>query len=76
MQKISGSAENIARYERALHLAEKKQTTLTAITLAYLLHSPFPSAALIGPRTVEQYQESIAAAELSLSKEEMQYLRG
>ncbi len=76
LQKLYGSAKNIARYERALHLAEKKQTTLTAITLAYLLHSPFPSAALIGPRTVEQYQESIAAAELSLSKEEMQYLRG
>lgn len=70
------SEGNIERYERAQKLAEQKNVCLSAIVLLYVLGSPFPSAVLIGPRTTEQFLESMEAADLRLSEEEMRYLDG
>lgn len=74
LYKLYGSETNIDRYNRALMLAEEKQISLTAIILLYLLNRPFPSAALIGPRTEEQYLQSMEAADLILSKEEIRFI--
>lgn len=76
LMRLYGSENNIARYHRALELCREKGVSLSAMAVAYLLNSPFPSAALIGPRTQEQYQESIQAVDVRLEEEEVRFLRG
>ena len=44
------------------------------IGLAWLLHNPTVTAPIIGPRTVEQLNESLRALEVSLSDETLQKL--
>lgn len=74
LRALYGSKENLARFKRAEKLAKEKQVSLSAIVLLYVMNSPFPSAALIGPRTEEQYRESIEAADMRLSEAEWNYL--
>lgn len=74
LYRLYWSEKNIGRYERALDLAEEKGLSLTAVVLLYLLNRPFPSCALIGPRTQEQYLESMEAADKSLTKGEIRYI--
>ena len=74
LYRLYWSEKNIGRYNRALELAEEKQVSLSAVILLYLLNRPFPSAALIGPRTEEQYLQSMEAADRILSREEICYI--
>lgn len=76
LKKLYYSDENINRYKRAQKLASEKNISLSAIVLLYVLSSPFPSAALIGPRTDAQFMESMEAADMQLSEDEMKYLFG
>ena len=73
---LYGSPRNIARYKRAVRLAEDKDLPLSAVILAYLTSAPFPSGALIGPRTPEQFEDSMTAADIELTPEEFIYLKG
>ena len=45
------SEDNFRRRERAIELATKKGVEPINIALAYVLHQPFPTFPLIGPRT-------------------------
>lgn len=74
--RIYGAAENINRFQRAQELAVKNNLSLSAVVLAYILSSPFPAYALIGPRTEEQFWDSMEAAEVRLMPEELDYLKG
>lgn len=74
LMQIYGQEMNIKRYHKALELAEKKGVSLSVIALSYLLSTPFPSAALIGPHTAEQFADSIGAGDVRLTPEEFSFI--
>ena len=44
------------------------------VALAWVLHQPFPTYALVGPRSVAELRESVAALELALTPAESRWL--
>ncbi len=66
--------DNFRRLERARELARKKGVTSTQVALAYVLCQPFPTYALIGPRTIEETRTSIEALRVSLTPDELRWL--
>lgn len=67
--------ENLARLERAKELAAKHGVSPINIALAYVLAQPFPSFALIGPRTMNELWTSLPGLDVTLSAEEIDYLQ-
>ena len=55
------SDDNFERLRRAEKLAVELGVAPTAIALAYVLHQPFPTFALFGPRTIAETVSSMAA---------------
>jgi aryl-alcohol dehydrogenase-like predicted oxidoreductase len=53
--------------EQFIPLAEETRMSLTHMALAFVIAHPGVTAALIGPRTIEQLDDLLAAAEVSLS---------
>ncbi len=68
------SDDNFRRLDRARELAEKKGVLPIHIALAYVLHQPFPTFALIGPRRLSETRSSFAALEIDLTPEEVAWL--
>lgn len=66
--------ENWKRYDRCIELAEKKEKTPIQIALAWVLHQPFPIAAMIGPEQVSELENSIEGSDIQLSSKEVSYL--
>jgi len=69
-----GSDANFDRLDRAAAIAERTGANANQVALAWLLHQPFPVLPMIGPGTVEQLRQSLAALELTLSGEEPAFL--
>ncbi|MHB1296714.1 MAG: aldo/keto reductase [Anaerolineae bacterium] len=65
---------NFQRLERARQLAVQKGVGLTQIALAYVLNQSFPTFALIGPQTIEETNQSVAALGVRLTPEELRWL--
>lgn len=65
---------NAARFERIQALAHKYNVSITAITLAYITSQSFPTAAIIGPRTVAQLEDSLRHIDLTLTPEDVAWL--
>jgi aryl-alcohol dehydrogenase-like predicted oxidoreductase len=74
MVRVWYSAGNFERLARATALGKQKGVSANAIALAYVLCQPFPTFALIGPRTQEETRTSIQALEIALTREELQWL--
>ncbi|HEY3284267.1 MAG TPA: aldo/keto reductase, partial [Armatimonadota bacterium] len=68
------SEDNFRRLERARELARKKGTLPTNIAAAYVLCQPFPTFALIGPRSLEETRTAMPALDVELTPEEMAWL--
>jgi predicted dehydrogenase/aryl-alcohol dehydrogenase-like predicted oxidoreductase len=68
------SDENFARLERARELANRRGCLPINIALAYVLCQPFPTYALIGPRTIEETTTSLPALGIELSGPEIRWL--
>lgn len=68
------SEDNWQRRERVLELAKKKNVLPINIALAYVLHQPFPTFPLIGPRTLEELRTSLPALDVSLTSIEVKWL--
>jgi predicted dehydrogenase/diketogulonate reductase-like aldo/keto reductase len=68
------SAGNLERRRRAIALAQKRNGHPIGVALAYVLSQPFPTFALIGPRTLRELRVSLEALDLLLSPEEMVWL--
>lgn len=68
------SPENFQRRQHAIELAKKKNCSAINIALAYVLHQPFPTFALIGPRTLEETRSSLEGLKVTLSPEELRWL--
>lgn len=68
------SDDNFARRERAVALAAKKGVTPIAIAAAYVLHQPFPTFALIGPRFIHETVSSLDCLKVELTPRELAWL--
>lgn len=66
--------ENFDRLRRARELAKRRGLSGVQIALAYVLSLPAPIIALVGPNTIGEVESSIAAADVSLPPEEMDWL--
>ncbi len=65
------SAVNRERHDRARALASRIGATATQVALAWLLHRPFPTWAVVGARSVAEVEESAAAAHLRIGPSEL-----
>ncbi|MEM8738551.1 MAG: aldo/keto reductase [Planctomycetota bacterium] len=68
------SPDNRQRRDRAFELAQTHGVSAINIAAAYVLSQPFPSFALIGPRTLDETATSLPALGLTLTEDEMAYL--
>ncbi|MEZ0538005.1 aldo/keto reductase [Caldicellulosiruptoraceae bacterium PP1] len=68
--------ENLKRYERLKEVAKQLNTTISAVTLAYLTSQEFPVYPIIGPKNIEQLEDSLSYADLQLDKQTIEYLEG
>ena len=59
------------RHDRARALASRIGATATQVALAWLLHRPFPTWAVVGARSVAEVEESAAAAQLRIGPSEL-----
>lgn len=68
------SDDNFIRRERAIELARRKGVTPIAIAAAYVLHQPFPTFALIGPRFISETVSSLECLRVELTARELAWL--
>ncbi|MFL6125994.1 aldo/keto reductase [Actinophytocola sp.] len=68
------SDTNFARLARAEELAASLGVPTTAVALAYVLHQPFPTFPLIGPRTLAETHGSLRALDVTLTPEQVAWL--
>lgn len=72
--RVYESDENYERLRRARELGKRKGATPNQIALAWVLHQPFPTYAIIGPKNAAELRESVSALDLELSPEELLWL--
>lgn len=72
--RVYYSWENWERRSRAEELGQRKGCTANQVALAWVLHQPFPTYALIGPRSVDELYSSLKALDVQLSAEEVAWL--
>jgi len=56
-------------------LAEKYQVSINALALSYLMAQPFVTIPVVGPRTIEQLRDCVAAVDVILSRDELNQLQ-
>ena len=74
MRRCWFAEDNFERRARAVALADEKGVTPIQIALAYVLAQPFPVFALIGPRTLAETRNSVAALAVELTEGERRWL--
>ena len=72
--RVWDSPENRTRRARAEALAKELDVELITVALAYVLHQPFPTFPLIGPRTLRELASSTDASNIQLSSEQVSAL--
>ncbi|TJW70280.1 MAG: aldo/keto reductase, partial [Mesorhizobium sp.] len=68
------SEKNFGRRDRAIELAKRLGKSPIHVALAYVLAQPFPSVPLIGPRTLDELEDSLKALDIALSPEDLAWL--
>ena len=68
------SEDNFKRKDRAIELANAKGVLPINIAAAYVICQPFPSFALIGPRTLHENYTTMPGLDIELTKQELAYL--
>ena len=68
------SDKNFERRDRAIELAKELGANPIHIALAYVLAQPFPSIPLIGPRRLEELDDSIKALSIKLMPKQVKWL--
>ena len=66
--------DNFRRLDRVRTLVQAKGLTLAQVALAYVLNQPLNIFALIGAGTGEEFRQSAAALDVTLTSEEMAWL--
>jgi len=65
---------NFQRYDRASSLAAEKGRTAAQIALAYVMNQPMNIFTIVGPHSVQKFRANIAASDIRLTLEEMDWL--
>jgi len=73
-RRVFDTGENHERRRRAETLAAERGASGGQVALAWVLNQPFPTAAVIGPRTAAELRENLAALEIRLSAAELAWL--
>ena len=73
-RRMYNSSENLVRLARMQELSKRTGLTITQIVLGYLLGQPFTTIALIGCQTIDQLNDSVTAAGIRLSREQIDYI--
>ena len=68
------SEKNFQRRDRAIELAQEIGKSPIHVALAFVLAQPFPSVPLIGPRTLTEFDDSLAALDVRLSPDQLAWL--
>ncbi len=66
---------NLARLERATEFAEARGASVPQVALAWVLAQDLPLHAIVGAATEREVEELVAAAALTLTAEEQEWLR-
>jgi aryl-alcohol dehydrogenase-like predicted oxidoreductase len=74
VERVYETADNRERLRRTRVLAVHRGVTASQVALAWVLHQPFPTYALVGPRSVAELRESVAALDLALTPAESRWL--
>jgi len=69
-----GTEKNIKRYNKTVNLANELGRSVNDIMLGYLLAQSFDTFPIIGCRTLEQLEDSLQAADVELTREQVEYL--
>jgi aryl-alcohol dehydrogenase-like predicted oxidoreductase len=72
--RVYYSEGNWERLRRARELGERKSFSAIQVSLAWVLHQPFPVFPLVGPATLDELDSCVRALDLQLSPEEMRWL--
>jgi aryl-alcohol dehydrogenase-like predicted oxidoreductase len=70
------SEKNFGRRDRAIELAGTLGKSPIHVALAYVLAQPFPVVPLIGPRTLQELDDSLEALDIRLTPEQVRRLEG
>ena len=70
------SDSNFERRDRAIELAQKLGKSPIHVALAYVLAQPFPVVPLIGPRTLQELDDSLLGLDINLTPEQVKWLEG
>jgi aryl-alcohol dehydrogenase-like predicted oxidoreductase len=68
------SDDNFDRLERVVKMAAERKTSPINIACAYVLAQPFPTFALVGPRTIDEVRTTFHGFGVQLSPAELKYL--
>jgi predicted dehydrogenase/aryl-alcohol dehydrogenase-like predicted oxidoreductase len=68
------SDKNFDRRDRAIQLAKELGASPIHVALAYVLAQPFPSIPLIGPRRLQELDDSIKALSIKLTPKQVKWL--
>ena len=68
------TADNFERRARAIDLGRAKGVDANAIALAWVLHQPYPTFAIVGPQTPDEVSSCVAAAHVQLTVDEVAWL--
>lgn len=66
--------ETLARFERVQALKTRAGLTTSQVVLAYLTAQPFPTFPVIGPHSSRQLADSLTAADVELTAEQLGFL--
>ena len=66
--------QNHARLERIRQLAAETGLSITQIVLGYLRSQPFPTVPIVGPKSIEQLEDCLTAADVELTSEHLALL--
>ena len=64
---IPGNQQKLAAVERLAQLAEQVGVSLVHLALAFVIRHPAVTAAIVGPRTLEQLEGQLGAVDVQLS---------
>jgi aryl-alcohol dehydrogenase-like predicted oxidoreductase len=68
-------APNLERFQTIQQIMRESNLSLTQVVLGYLLSQPFTTIPIIGPRTLVQLEDSLSAAGVRLSNDQLEVLR-
>ena len=66
--------DNFKRKARAVELAKKLAVEPINIALAYVLHQPFPTFPLVGPKQLSEIRSTFQVLDIELSPEQLRWL--